>query len=380
MSADWSAVERYLELLLANSDAVERRDVIAALAFFRTQFPGLAASAPLLRELHICTRPGEFEIVRIWRLITEVAHDPSIANLLTQLGSPVWEEFAAATETLEVAAGVRRAGGAARLVAPAPPAKVPDLIAEVAGREISIECTGLHEPEAELRARYLDEVMEHWAVDAGYGGHFMFLLDLHRLSLDMAEAAIKDIQQAISRLANAGVEAVDDSIAGVSIHCIPRAGWRTVVLEKLPYWDAYRDASRRLDARRLLVRIFQKRAQLAGRDATLLTIRNHHLFGGTASRRLVSRVAAMIARRLAHAPEIGAVLDYEEWIDGRNEAPRELVGPHYRAVIGSIGNGVSRVALLVPNPRAATPLMPDEQIFMSKVLFVTSKRDKAATI
>jgi len=357
----------------ASADTIARsrpggRAVLDALDYFEAllgaDWTGWAERRPLANTFFTGVSNDEVAGVELHRLLAVLDNDPEIREVIGQLQSAPWEQFVAATMVIHLAARARTAGIKTKFLR-ARGKTIADLLLDICGRWLTIECLALHETAVMRLAEDVDVALSHWLRASGIDrlGRTMVTV-LNERSPSEVMQRLPELKAAVQTLACDGgpSDAEIEGLAkisferGLSPHPVPVSGLGSETLDR--------------DIHRLRQRMRQKSRQLVADGPSILVVRSRHLFAFDHHREeMLARTLEMLDEELGRLKDIGAVIVYETWLGSpRSTGSRRDGG--FAILEGAEQGGRARVAAFVANANAAHPLSDAElEAFIGKNAF-----------
>jgi Holliday junction resolvase len=258
---------------------------------------------------------------------------------------------------LELAARLKRSGVDVSLIPASSAGASPDFRAVLHRRSIAFECAAMNDKLAAQQANHvIDRLFDFPTRHPG----FRAAIAVHFTDNVLATEAFKRFDEIEACVLDAGAAGKNKHLDGLC-RCehIPGDGPPVVRPINGLGLGSWPDG----EVQHLLRLVRKKIAhgQLAAEAGGVLVIRVQTLLTGYGQdpADLVDYVGALLAAAVADAPHVCAVLAYEKWLSSPIE-PCEFEGDWGVGIRDADEAGVSRVAVLAGNPRAAAPLTPDE--------------------
>lgn len=337
-----------------------KRESLAALDWFRARldskspWPGWEEGRCLATQFPL-REAGVPRGVRLHRLLVAMGEDVGVPDLVRRLGAKEPSHCLGALVELQLAGRLRQSGIAVALVPPTSAGVQPDFRAVLRRRPVAFECTAMN---ARLPSQRADAVLcalfNFTQVEPQFRGSVVVHFNAHAVD---AFARLEDILECVRA---AGAIGENTRIDGVCVcEHIRDAGPPTVVVAnglECGTWPT--DEVRQLHG---IVRKKIGRKQLAAESATVLAVQTRGLLcvPDREPRELVDALGSTLQGLVSAAPEIGAVLAFETWL-GSLQPPARFGGEWGRGIQDVNQEGANRVALLVTNPLARTPLAHQE--------------------
>jgi hypothetical protein len=333
---------------------LDKPDVAAASAFFGGVFgdDGVASDSPLAKAYHTAFQTGRPQCVRLHGMIMALEGTPNRDSLVRELGLPRWKDYVAAVIALEFCSRFRTSGCDVELIKADGKAPRPDARVMPAGRWLTVEFKGLHDPHEKAPWDDLtDDVLCELMMEHG--------IDNPRFEIHFAPPALGNPAEVVRGLLDIQARAVREFEALPS-----ETGWARISADgatsfSLPLAekdDVTKIARNLADAERPWTR---QLGSVTG--ATVLVVKSQDIFRSLDRHEVLARVdelSRQITNPLLSCPEIGAILIYEELLLSPPPGFVATTGSA-RVVLGS-SEGFTRGAVLLQNRAARVALLEQE--------------------